>query len=114
MDDTQCPDFSFHFCNFRHCLPLELMNRKKVAVGGLGFVFALNVFQHHRLGIATFFSMVSVVMIDVHGCLVGEMCSFGCQMSEVVRQGCTKGDRSKRAAHGAGRLRRSELGYGFF
>ncbi|PPD69809.1 hypothetical protein GOBAR_DD33319 [Gossypium barbadense] len=66
------------------------MNRQKVVVGGLGFVFALNMVQHHRLGIAAFFSMVSVVMIDVHGCLVGKMSGLGCRMSEVVRQGKEK------------------------
>ncbi|PPD83243.1 hypothetical protein GOBAR_DD19833 [Gossypium barbadense] len=59
------------------------MNQPKVAVGGLGFVFALNVVQYHCLGIAAFFSIVSVVMIDVHGRLVGEMSGLGCRMSEV-------------------------------
>ncbi|PPD74891.1 hypothetical protein GOBAR_DD28187 [Gossypium barbadense] len=55
------------------------MNRPKVAVGGLGFVFTLNVVQHHRLGIAEFFSKVSVVVVVVHGHLVGERGDLGCR-----------------------------------
>ncbi|PPD71799.1 hypothetical protein GOBAR_DD31300 [Gossypium barbadense] len=81
------------------------MNWPKVAVGGLGFVFALNEVQHHRLGIGEFFSYVLVVVVVVYGRLVGERGDLGCQ---------TNDGRSKRVAHGAGRLRRSELGYGFF
>ncbi|PPD72031.1 hypothetical protein GOBAR_DD31076 [Gossypium barbadense] len=114
MGDTQCPDFSFHFRNIRHHLLTELMNRLKVAVGDLGFVFALNVIQHHRSGVTKFFSKAPVLLVDVHGRLVGEMGGLGCRMSLVVRPGCLEDGRPNWVAHEAGRLRRSELGYGFF
>ncbi|PPD79756.1 hypothetical protein GOBAR_DD23330 [Gossypium barbadense] len=64
------------------------MNRPTVAVGNLGFVFASNVVQHHRSGVAEFFSKAPVVLVAAHGSLVEEKVDLGCRMSSVVQPGC--------------------------
>ncbi|PPD70620.1 hypothetical protein GOBAR_DD32502 [Gossypium barbadense] len=90
------------------------MNRLKVAVGDLGFIFALNVIQHHRLGVAEFFSKAPIVLVNVHGRLVGGMRGLGCRMSLVVRPSYFEDGWPNWVAHRADRLWRSELGCGFF
>ncbi|PPE00739.1 hypothetical protein GOBAR_DD02241 [Gossypium barbadense] len=72
-----------------------------MAVGDFGFIFTSNVVQHHRSGVAEFFSKAPVVLVDTHGSLVGGRGGLGCRMSSVVRSGCLEDGRLNWMAHGA-------------